>query len=339
MKKTITLKNVAADAGVSTTIASRVLGNYGSFSDETRVKVLQSAEKLNYQPNRIAQALRAGNTKAIGVIVNSVTDTFWMNLFRGIESTAQKYGYQVFLCNSDNGQSEKEQSFLQALNERNVDGIILSPALGTHPFLRKIHRGKLPLVLVDSKVEGLDVSSIIIDNVGGAFEAVEYLISLGHKDIAVITGYHDSPTSIARLDGYKRAHKMYSLPVKESLIESGDYTQQGAYDATLRLLKSGNKFTALFVSNESMTRGALKALDTAGLKVPDNISVIGWDNPEWISILNPALTVVDGLPFDIGTMACQTLLNEIEMKDDNNNKKSITIKTELVKRFSCGNIN
>ncbi len=335
LKKNITLKEVAARAGVSVTIASRVLSNYGSFSEETRKKVIRSAEELNYRPNRVAQALKAGRTKAIGVIVNSVTETFWMNIYRGIESTAQKYGYQVFLCNSDNGQPEKEQAFLQALNERGVDGIILSPSLGTHTFLRKIHRGKLPLVLVESTVEGLDVSSVIIDNKGGAFEAVEYLISLGHRRIAFIKGCRNSLTSLERLEGYKRALTMYGIPFSEDLVASGEYTEQGAAEATVRLLESGKEFTALFVSNESMMRGTLTVLKERNIKVPDDLSLIGWDNPEWAGIMTPSLTSVDGFPYDIGTIASQHLFNEIETKGEREGRKSITIKTKLVVRDSC----
>ena len=200
MKQRTTLKDVAKEAGVSVTMASRVLGNYGYFSEETKSKVLKAAEKLNYRPNIIARGLRVRETKAIGVIISDVLSFFFTTLVRGIEDVANQSGYSVILCNSDED-PKKERSYLSALYERGVDGLIVSPSTGNYSYLKKLSRGGMPLVLVDRKIRGLAVPTVIVDNEAGSYEAVNYLISSGHRRIGIITGLKGVMTSEERLAG------------------------------------------------------------------------------------------------------------------------------------------
>ena len=337
MKK-VTLKDVAGKAGVSVTIASRVLGNYGSFSDETRKLVLKTAKELNYTPNVIARSLRAGKTKAIGVIVNSVMDSFWMVLFRGIEQTAMKEGYQVFLCDNDGGRPDKEKEYLKLLMERSVDGLILSPALGSHSLLKKAARGGLPVVLIETRIPGLNVSSVTVDDLSGSTAAVEYLINLGHHRIGIVTGGGLGITSQLRLQGYLETLKKFDIPINDDLIKKGYFTQEKSRQAINEFMEMDKPPTALFTCNEAMTAGALMSLKEKRIRIPQDVSIIGWDNPGWAGFLSPGLTVIDQASHSMGVMAFQTLLAEMKGEKIRQSDRNLVLKPELVIRESCRKI-
>jgi len=336
MAERITLKDVAKEAGVSPTIVSRVLNNYGSFSEETKSKVLKAVKKLNYKPDTIAQSLRTKHTKAIGVIISDVVTFFFTNLVRGIEDVASQSNYSVILCNSDEDLI-KEREYLSALYERGVDGLIISPSPGNDSYLKKLARGGIPLVLVDRRIRGLKVPTVTVDNEAGAYEAVSYLINLGHKRIGIITGLKGVTTSEERLAGYKKALKENHLPEDPELIKSGEYRREKAKEVTEEFLKMKNPPTALFVSNEPMTNGALLALRENKVKIPEEMSIIGFDDPVWAPITNPSLTCVSQPSYSIGTLACQSLLKEIKGTIRSKTPpEDIVLKPKLVTRESCG---
>ena len=335
MAERITLKDVAKEAKVSVTIVSRVLNNYGSFSEEIKSKVLKAVEKLNYKPDAIAQSLRTKHTKAIGVIISDVVTFFFTNLVRGIEDVASQSDYSVILCNSDEDLT-KEREYLSALYERGVDGLIISPSPGNDSYLKKLARGGTPLVLVDRKIRGLKVTTVTVDNEAGAYEAVNYLISSGHQRIGIITGLRGVTTSEERLAGYKKALKENHLPEVPELIKSGEYRREKAKEVAEEFLKMKNFPTALFVSNEPMTNGALLALRENKVKIPEEMSIIGFDDPVWASITNPALTCVSQPSYSIGTLACQSLLKEIKGAErSKTSPEDIILKPKLIIRESC----
>lgn len=339
MIKKTTLKEIAKDAGFSVTMTSRVLGNYGSFSEATKKAVLKSAEKLNYQPNLVARSMRSGSTKAIGVIVNSVLENFWMTLFRGIEQSALNAGYQVILCDSGGGNPDKERKNLELLSERNVDGLILSPSFGAHQMLKKLSRNGLPVVLIDTEIKGIDVPAVTVDNCGGAYEAVEYLIKLGHGRIGIVTGGDKGNTSVERLSGYIDAHKRHDLPILDEMIKAGNFREEDSYNVVNEFLAMENRPTALFVCNECMTAGALLSIREHKLSIPEEISIIGWDNPGWTSFMNPSITVVDQASHTMGIFAWQALFSEIELDSESGRDKNIVLKPELIIRESCRVLN
>lgn len=311
MVKRITLKDVAREADLSVTIASRVLSKYGYFSEETKSKVLKAAEKLNYKPDIIARGLKTRQTKAMGVIVSDVLTFFFTTLVRGIEDVASQSGYSVILCNSDED-TVKERDYLLALYERNVDGLIISPSTGNHSYLKKLARGGMPLVLVDRGVRGLKVSTIIVDNEAGSYEAVNYLMSLGHRRIGIITGLKGVTTSEERLAGYKKALEENHISLEPELIKEGDYRSEKAQKAGGDFIRMKHPPTALFVSNEPMTSGVLLALKENKVKIPEEMAVIGFDDPVWAPLTEPALTTVSQPSYFMGTLACQALLKEIK---------------------------
>jgi len=338
MRSHPTLRDIAKDAGVSVTIAGRVLGGYGSYSEESRKKVLESARRLNYKPNGIARSLRSGKSNTIGVIVNSVVDSFWMKLFKGIESVAVKENYNIFLCDSDNGDPDKEKSNIETLTERNIDGLIMSPGVGTHKMLEKIIKSGVAVVLVESRVKGLDVPSVTVDDHGGAFEAVKFIIGQGHSRIGIIAGSAGVPTGQGRLQGYLDALEVHGVSRDDELIKYGDFSEDKAYAMMDEFLSSPNPPSAVFVCNESMTKGALRCMKDRDVRFPEDISIVGWDNPDWFSLLSPGITVVDQASYSIGKIACERLFVSIRGKDDPLSDNSIVIKPGLVVRGSCGRV-
>ena len=335
MAQRVTLKDVAKEAGFSVSIVSRVINNYGSFSEETKTKVLKVVKKLNYKPDAIARSLKTKHTNAIGVIISDIVTFFFTTLVRGIEDVARQSNYSVILCNSDEDPI-KEREYLSALYEGGIDGLIISPSLGNDSYLKKLVRGGLPLVLVDRRIRGLKVPTVTVDNEVGAYETVNYLISLGHQRIGIITGLKGTSTSEERLGGYKRALEEHHLPLIPELIKSGDYRREKAKEVAKEFLGMKNPPTALFVSNEPMTNGTLLGLRENKIKIPEEMSIIGFDDHIWAPIVDPALTCVSQPSYSIGTLACQTLLKEI--KGNGRNKipsEYIVLKTKLIIRESC----
>ena len=317
-------------------MAGRVLGNYGSFSQETKDRVEAAAKALNYIPNSIARSLRTELTKTIGVLISDITTLFWTTLVRGVEDLAEKGGYSVILCNSDEA-TEKEQDYLSTLFERNVDGLIVSPTSGNHTYIKKLSRGGVPIVLVDRHIKGLEVPTVQTDNLEGSRTAVEHLIRLGHERIGIITGLKGIETSDQRLEGYLEALKQHNVPVRQSLIREGEYSQTKAFQAAGELLRLGERPTALFVCNEQMTAGAILAVKERGLTIPEDLALVGYDDTVWSTFIEPPLTTVRQPSYTMGMVAFDTLLMEIRGgPSGKKHKETVVLKPELIIRESCG---
>jgi len=336
MAQRSTLKQVAEKAGVSLGMAGRVLGNYGSFSDATKKKVTEAARALNYAPNIIARSLRTQLTKTIGVLISDITTFFWTTLVRGIQDKAGKAGYSVILCNSDD-ESENEQLYLSTLFERNVDGLIVSPTPHNHSYLKRLARSMVPLVLVDRGVKGLVVPTIKTDNQAGAYEAVKHLIDLGHDRIAIITGIPGVETSEERFTGYRQALQERGIPLRKTLIRQGHFQKDQAFSATKELVRLKRPPSAIFVSNEPMVSGCILALKESGLGIPEDIAVVGYDDPVWASYMDPPLTAVSQPSYTMGILAFDYLLAQISGSGrDKKYLKDVILKPTLFIRQSCG---
>ena len=336
MAQRSTLKQVAEKAGVSLGMAGRVLGNYGSFSEATKKKVTEAARALNYAPNIIARSLRTQLTKTIGVLISDITTFFWTTLVRGIQDKAGKAGYSVILCNSDD-ESENEQLYLATLFERNVDGLIVSPTPHNHSYLKRLARSMVPLVLVDRGVKGLVVPTIKTDNQAGAYEAVKHLIDLGHDRIAIITGIPGVETSEERFAGYRQALQERGIPLRKTLIRQGHFQKERAFAATKELVRLKRPPSAIFVSNEPMVSGCILALKESGLGIPEDIAVVGYDDPVWASYMDPPLTAVSQPSYTMGILAFDYLLAQISGSGkDIKYLKDVILKPTLFIRQSCG---
>ncbi len=325
----ITLKDVAKEAGVSLGMASRVLGNHGYYSQETKKKVLEAAKRLNYKKNLIASALKNKKTKVIGVLVSNIASFYWSTIVRAIEDIAHKSGYHVIVCNTDEN-PEKAKEYIRTLEERNIDGLIVSPSPKIYSELKNLHISEMPLVLVDRAIKGLKVPTFIIDNETGAYDAVSFLIKQGHKRIAIITGLKGIMTTEERLQGYLKAMKKNDLPIDKSLIREGNFKKDIAYKVTRELMSMKNPPTAIFISNETMTLGTLLSLKDMKINISRDVKIVGFGDPDWASLITPPITTISQPSLAIGTLAGETLLKiingNLQLESEEHN---IILKPEL----------
>ena len=330
-----TLKDVAARAGVSHGMAGRVLGNYGSYSKATQLKVQAAARAVSYSPNVIAKALRTRSTRTAGVLISDITASFWTTLVRGILDRAARDGYGIIVCNSDE-ESHSEKASLTTLVERAIDGLIICPTLGNHSYLRRLSRGGIPLVLVDRTVAGIASPSIRVDNRAAAREAVSYLLGLGHRRIAIIRGLEGVETSDDRYEGYAQALEEQHVSLVPSLVKTGSFLQQPAFEATRELAAMKNPPTAIFVCDEVMAAGCLQALKEARLRVPQDVSLLTFDDTVWAQYISPPITCVSQPSYTMGMMAFEYLLNQIHGRAPRQKPlDDVVLKTTLVVRGSC----
>jgi LacI family transcriptional regulator len=339
MAKRPTLKDVAARAGVSQGMAGRVLGNYGSFSKATQQKVRAAARAVHYSPNVIAKALKTRLTKTAGVLISDITASFWTSMVRGIQDRAARDGYSIIVCNSDE-ESHNEKASLTTLVERSIDGLIISPTLGNHSHLKKLSRGGTPLVLVDRKVAGIDSPSIRVDNRAGAREAVSYLADLGHRRIAIIRGLEGVQTNDERYEGYVEALTEHHIAVQPSLVKNARFLQEKSFEVTHELLQMKNRPTAIFVCNEVMASGCIRALKEARVRIPHDMSFITFDDTVWAEYLNPPITCVSQPSYAMGMLSFDYLLSQIHGgKGKAKPLEDAILKTTLVIRGSCEKLN
>jgi len=335
MNNRTTLRDVAREAGVSVGLVSRVLNNQGYFSERTKSKVLKMVEKLKYKPDAIARGLKTKRTKVIGVIISDVVAFFFTSLVRGIEDVANQNGHSVILCDTDED-PVKEREYISALYERNVDGLIISSSPGNQSYVKKLAQSRIPLILVDRKIKGLRVPSVVVDNEGGAYEVVHYLIGLGHRRIGIITGLKAVSTTTERLAGYERALKEHHLPLEPELVKEGNDRMDKAQEATREFLKMKNPPSALFASSEPMIAGTVQVLKENRIKIPQEMSLVGFDDPTWASFMEPPLTTVRQPSYSMGVLACQALLKQIKKTFTRRvQEENIVLRPELIIRESC----
>ena len=328
-----TITDVAREARVSASTVSHVINETRYVSDEVKQRVHAAMEALNYQPNVIARSLRTRETLTVGVVVSDVTNPFFTSIVRAIEDEVLKQGYSIILCDTDE-KPEREQAYLRLLMGRRVDGLIVAPSSGNADLLRSAIESGLPVVLLDRSIPGLTADVVLSDNESGAFDAVSYLIGMGHRRIGIIAGRLEVSTGADRMAGYVRAIRTHGIPADESLIEVAKFKRDIAYDKTMKMLNRAEPPTALFVCNNVMTAGTMAALKAAGKKVPEDISVIGFDDSEWAALMDPPLTVVAQPIVELGTRAAQTLMRRIS-RGRVKTPRAVVLKPELILRDSC----
>lgn len=328
-----TITDVARKAGVSTSTVSHVINETRYVSDEVKQRVRTAMKDLHYQPNVIARSLRTRETQTVGVVVSDITNPFFTSIVRAIEDEVLKQGYNIILCDTDE-KPEREQVYLRLLMGRRVDGLIVAPSSGNADLLQLAIESGYPTVLLDRSIPGLDADVVLSDNEGGAFDAVSYLIGIGHRRIGIIAGRLEVSTGADRMAGYVRAIKAHGIPVDESLIEVAQFKREIAYEKTREMLARSEPPTALFVCNNAMTAGAMAAIKAAGKKVPKDISVVGFDDSEWAALMDPPLTVVAQPIVELGTRAAQLLMRRIS-GGRVKTPRAIVLKPELIVRGSC----
>ncbi len=328
-----TARDVAKKAGVSQATVSRVAGNYGYVSVETRRKVLKAIQELGYRPNHIARSMVTNTTQSIGLVVTDIQNPFFAQLARGIEEITWKHGYTLILANTDEN-VQRESAILTFMQEKMVDGLVLVPASSrATPVRTALYNQKMPIVLLDRASEGLDVDTVMVDNENGAYQAVSYLIELGHRRIGMIVDSLEITTNAERLAGYCSALHDHGLAIEESLIQSCQFTRQSAYAVTAEMLKRPNRPTALFTAYNFISIGALRAIQEAGLQIPEDMSMVGFDEIDWYELNYPQLTTINQPVYDLGRIAAERLI--ARLKGDKTMAQEIRLKTWFVVRQSC----
>lgn len=324
------MSDVAKLANVSTATVSRVLRKPDKVSKDTRQKVLEAVKKLNYQPNIVARQFRTKETQTILVVIPDVTSPFFSEVLRGIEHTALESGYRVILGDTENN-IEREREYADLLPQKQADGMILLTARMDRGDLEEISR-QFPVVLACEYIDDLDVPTISINNISGAKKATEHLIQLGHTSIAHITGPMNVILSRDRLKGYEQAMRSHELHIDPDYIREGDSSLESGYKQMTQLLELDNRPTAVFVFNDLMAIGAIKAVKDKGLTVPGDIAVVGFDNINMTAIFEPTITTIDQPKYEIGKKAMELLLKLIN--GEVLQQKKFVLKDELVIRES-----
>lgn len=327
-----TIKDISRLAKVSTTAVSKVMnGDYRSVSEITRKRILQVAKELNYKPNRIARGLATNRTNIIGLIVTDITNPYYSSLAKGVEDKAGSCGYNVILCNTDDN-AGKEATYIDVLLEYNVAGVIITGMTNPESSqIQEIVQRKIPLVSIDRYISP-EVISVFLDSFRGTYLSTEYLIQKGHGKIAFIGGDANLKLPNQRLNGYLQALRDYKLQERADLIRLGSYHMEHGYRSTLSLLGSGADFTSIVCGNDLIAFGAIKAIKEKGLGVPDDISVVGFDDIYLSSMFEPALTTIRQPIYDIGGYAVDVMIRLV--KKEKVNEKIKYFGPEIVERNS-----
>jgi len=338
------IKDVAKLADVSTTTVSHVINRTRYVSDELTERVKKVMKELNYRPNALASGLRSGKTRSIGLIIPDISNQFFAEISRKIEDKGFEHGYSVILCNSDDDKS-KEKNYIDVLVTKQVDGIIFISSGKDSDNLGKTLEFNVPIVVVDRDIQAIDADIVLVNNKSGGLIATRYLIELGHRRFACIAGPSPITPSAMRIAGYKQALREASIPIDTDLIISGDYRFSSGEKAMRELLSIPHSPTAVFASNDMMALGAYKAVYNSGLKIPDDISIIGFDNIPLSQVMYPALTTIGQPIQEMAELAVNQLVERMKFQDqriklleEEPNFRHVVLETELIIRNSCREI-
>jgi LacI family transcriptional regulator len=295
--------------------------------------VRKAIAELGYHPDGIARSLKKRSTQTLGLIISDITNPFFTALIRGIEDVANAHGYAIILCNTDE-RLEKERAYLRLLRSRRVDGLIMAPSGAPGDYDDLFAEVSTPLVFIDRNIPKAPADAVVVDNVGGARQVVEYLLRLGHRRIASITGVPHISTTSERIQGYRQALENAGLPVHPELLRGGNSRLEGGYQAGLALLALAERPTAIFATNNVMAIGLMRAVAERGVRCPEDLSVACFDDFEWASVFRPRLTTVAQPTYDMGVKAAEVLFARLD-GGLTGEPQEIVLPPTLVIRDSC----
>ena len=330
----VTIKDVARQAGVSVGTASQALRGSPAVRETTRRRVLVVAKRLRYQPSALARGLVTRRTHTVGLLISDIANPFFIRAVRAVEDVAQENGYNVILCNTDEDPG-KERQYLRVLMEKRVDGIILATTGASRRAVREIRWRRIPLVLFDRELPGVATNVVKVDGMLGGRLATQHLLDLGHRRIGIIHGPRNRSTGAERLEGYLAALRAANVRPAAELIHEGNFKQDSGHRLTRALLEMSRPPTALFCTNNLMTVGALWALREGNVRIPDDLSLVGYDDMEWWTLTHPPLTTVGQPVYDLGREAMRLLLTQISQERVRRPQR-VVLKPELILRDSCG---
>jgi len=316
MRNSITINDISRETSVSNTTVSRVLNGFSRkyrISEETAQHVMEVAKKLNYRPNRTAVSLRKQVSNLIGLVVPDLSNSFFTNVANIITNELKKNGYSVIL--TDCGDDENtEIEVVNLLNDRRIDGLLVMPCGRQSEHLEDLYGQGVPVICVDRYFESSPLSFVATNNYSGAYEITKYLIDAHHKHIACIQGLEHVMPNLQRVKGYMDAMKDAGLE-EEICVVGNDFSQENGYLETKRLLQRTQRPTAIFGLSNTIILGSLKALEEEGLSVPQDMSLVTFDNAEYLNFLNPPLTSIAQPNAEIAQMSIKMLLGMIRNKE------------------------
>jgi LacI family transcriptional regulator len=330
-KKTVTIQDVAEIAGVSVSTVSRVLNDKDDVAPETYEKVQKVIAELSYTSSLAAKSMRSRKTNVIGLIMPDVEGSFAIQVMRGINRAIMELGYDLIVYTGGDvkkkSSADREQRYVSLLNSSITDGVIVVTPAATSFSTAS------PVVVVDPNNVSPDCPAVIAANRAGALVAMEYLISLGHRRIGFIGGRPELQSAVQRLQGYKDGLRQTGIPLDPELIQAGDYSTETGMICAQKLLNLSDPPTAIFAANDQSAIGVIKAAQEAGLRVPDDLSLVGFDNIPEAVYINPGLTTVDQSIDKMGYVATEMLVSLIQGESLDSNLYKMP--THLIIRDSC----
>ncbi len=310
-RRAATVLDIAREAGVSLGTVSNVINENAPVSDSLRKRVLDAISRLEYQPSQLARGLRRNKTAIMGMIIPDITNPFFPAVVRGAEDVAYQNSYQLMLCNADNDPA-KERAYLHELRSYQMAGLILIPSVNSQMDPRKDLPRNCPVVCLDRRPPGWEGDSVTVDNTSGARAGTEHLLAMGHRRVSAITGNLRLANARERLEGFRVALKKAGVTLDPEYVQEGRFDRLSGYEKTRTLLQLRPRPTAIFASNDLIALGVLAALRESGLKSPDDISVLGFDDLEFAEFISPALTTIAQPGYQMGAKGANILVKRIQ---------------------------
>jgi len=333
-KKRLTMREIAKIAGVSHMTVSRALYNDPRIREETKKRILDLADKLNYRPVARARPFASRKSNLIGLVVSDISNPFCAELARGIEDKAHEEGYNVIFCSTDN-KPERMESYVHLMMDAGVDAFIFASTRLREPVVEKLIDERFPLVLVNRKLRGETCNYVVLNNMKGAYEITEHLINLGYRKIAIITGPSNFFTGLERLKGYQQALKDHGIEFDDNYVIQGYFTREMGYKGTKELLTMEERPEAIFAGNDYVAMGVIDAVEELGLRIPEEIALVGFDDTAFASNQRIRLTTVSQRTYEMGNLGVQILIDYIERKETDYTHR-VVLEPRLVIRESCG---
>lgn len=332
------LKSLAQHLGISASTVSRVMAGRGDefrIAKETQKHILDEAAAMGVRPDELARSLRLQSTRTLGLVIPDISNPFFAALARAVERRARALGYTVLLADSEES-AEVEGECIRMLLDRRIDGLILAPVGGDSAHLKALIASKLPLTQVDRVFTALKTAAVVADNFTGACEAVKRLVKLGHRRIACLQGREDSSVILERVRGYRAGLSEAGLRFEGKFLVGGEHSQAIAREHTLRLLEMKPRPTAVLALSNQLALGALEAVRERGLIIPEDLSLIAFDEQPWATLLSPPLTTLAQPVEDMGTVAVDRLCELIKRGGKPSRKALTTLPVRLIERASIG---
>jgi LacI family transcriptional regulator len=320
---------------VSIATASRAINGRPYVSDETRARVLQAVERLNFQPSSLARSLRAQRSQTIGMIVPDISSPFYAAALRGAEHLLRRHGYTIVVCDTEE-EAQREQEALILLAGHRVAGLILAPVEANPATLHRLReRQQIALVVIDNRLHHYAADTVLMDNVAGTAALTAHLIGHGHRRIGHIAGILTETSGADRLTGYRQALLRGGLPYDADLVVEGAWSEESGNQATLRLFGLPEPPTALVIASSFMAVGALQALHTRALNVPDAVALVCFDDTPWAPLVEPPLTALARQDYALGKAAAEMILQQLTARRPLRTQETL-LPMNLVIRRSCG---